>query len=124
MPWFRICASLFLGWAVLFAGFPHVTNDLAAINYLPSRHADDWTRLVGLLCFGFAVLLYQAATATPITQVIASRAVIAFTLPCAVLMAYWQLIPDRRWTRFDIGNIALLLIITIVLAPVARHRAR
>ena len=60
MPWFRISSFLFACWGVLFAGFPRLTNSLAAIGYEPSKHADDWTQLFGLCCIGFAVLLDQA----------------------------------------------------------------
>ena len=116
MPWFRITSILFAGWAVLFAGFPRFTNDLAALRYAPNEHADDWTQIVGLLCLGFAVLLDQAhRSANDVARRVAARGVVAFAVPCAVLMTYWQLIPDRRWTRFDIGNIALLVIISCVL---------
>ena len=121
MPWFRVSASLFLGWAILFALFPHFTNDLAAIEYVPSKHADDWTQIVGVLCFGLAVLLDQAhRSESAVARRTAARGVLAFSLPCIILMSYWQLIPDRRWTRFDIGNIALLGLISLVLVPAAR----
>jgi len=116
MPWFRITSVLFLGWAVLFAGFPHVTNALAALRYVPNKHADDWTRIVGLFCLGFAVLLDQAhRSRNDVARRVVARGVIACTVPCAVLMSSWQLAPDPRWTRFDIGNIALLAITAIVL---------
>ncbi len=116
MPWFRITSILFLGWAVLFAGFPHLTNSLAALRHAPSKHADDWTQIVGLFCLGFAVLLDQAhRSGNDVARRVVARGVIACTVPCAVLMSYWQLTPEPRWTRFDIGNIALLAITAIVL---------
>lgn len=118
MPWFRITSILFLGWAVLFAGFPRFTNSLAALRYVPNEHADDWTQIVGLFCLGFAVLLDQAhRSGNEVARRVVARGVIACTVPCAVLMSYWQLTPEPRWTRFDIVNIALLAIAAIVLLP-------
>jgi hypothetical protein len=37
-------------------------------------------------------------------------------------MPTWQIMPDRRWTRFDIGNIVLLLLISCVLFAASRVR--
>ena len=108
---------------VLFGGFPHFTNRLAAIGYEPSKHADDWTQLVGLSCLGFAVLLDQAhRSANDVARRVVARGVLAFTVPCVLLMTYWQIIPDRRWTRFDLGNIGLLFIISCVLFAASRAR--
>ena len=108
---------------VLFAGFPHFTNSLAAIGYEPSKHADDWTQLFGLCCIGFAVLLDQAhRSANDVPRRVVARGVLAFTVPCVLLMAYWQIIPDRRWTRFDIGNIVLMFLISCVLFAATRAR--
>ena len=123
MPWFRITSFLFVSWGVLFAGFPHFTNSMAAIGYEPSKHADDWTRLFGLCCLGFAVLLDQAhRSASEVARRMVARGVLAFTVPCVLLMTYWQILPDRRWTRFDIGNIALLILISCVLFAASRVR--
>ena len=123
MPCFRITSILFACWGVLFVGFPHFTNNLAAIGYEPSKHADDWTQLFGLCCLGFAVLLDQAhRSANDVARRVVARGVLAFTVPCVLLMAYWQMIPDRRWTRFDIGNIALLFLISCVLFASSRVR--
>ena len=123
MPWFRITSFLFACWGVLFAGFPHFTNSLAAIGYDPSKHADDWTQLFGLCCLGFAALLYQAhRSANDVARRVVARGILAFTVPCVLLMSYWQIIPDRRWTRFDIGNIALLFLISCVMYAVGRGR--
>jgi len=36
-----------------------------------------------------------------------ARGVLALTLPCALLMTYWQIIPDRRWVRLDIVSVML-----------------
>ncbi len=123
MPWFRISSFLFACWGVLFAGFPHFTKNLSAIGYEPSKHADDWTQLFGLCCLGFAVLLDQAhRSANDVARRVVARGVLAFTVPCVLLMTYWQIIPDRRWTRFDIGNIGLLFIISCVLFAESRAR--
>jgi len=123
MPWFRISSFLFACWGVLFGGFPHFTNRLAAIGYEPSKHADDWTQLVGLACVGFAVLLDQAhRSANDVAKRVVARGVLAFTVPCVLLMGYWQMIPDRRWTRVDTGNIALLVLISCVLFAASRVR--
>ena len=113
MPWFRIFSVMFACWAILFAGFAHWANSLAAINYVPSRHADDWTLLFGLCCLGFAVLHDQAhRSANDLVRRVVARGTVAFTLSCAVIMTYWQFIPDRRWTRFDILNITALYLIS------------
>ena len=123
MHWFRITSFLFACWGVLFAGFPHFTNNLAAIGHEPSKHADDWTQLFGLCCLGFAFLLDQThRSANDVARRVVARGVLAFTVPCVLLMAYWQIIPDRRWTRFDIGNIALLFLISCVLFAASRVR--
>ncbi len=67
------------------------------IGYEPSKHADDWTQLFGLCCIGFAVLLDQAhRSANDVVRRVVARGVLAFTVPCVLLMAYWQVIPDRR----------------------------
>ena len=121
MPWFRINSFLFACWAVLFGGFPHWTNSLAAIGSEAGKHADDWTLLFGLACLGFAVLLDQAhRSANDVARRIVARGVVAFTLPCALIMSYWQIIPDRRWTRFDILNITFLFLISFVMFAASR----
>ena len=123
IPWFRITAFLFLCWAILFAGFPHLTNSLAAIGEKPTKHADDWTLLFGLFCLAFAVLLEEAhRSANTVVRRIVARGVLVFTVPCILIMSYWQMIPDRRWTRFDIGNISLLVLISCVLFMESRVR--
>jgi hypothetical protein len=43
---------------------------------------------------------------------IVARGVLSLTVPCAVLMGYWQIIPERRWIRLDIANIALLCFVS------------
>lgn len=41
-----------------------------------------------------------------------ARGVLALTLPCALLMTYWQIIPDRRWIRLDIVNVVLFYLMS------------
>ena len=113
MSWFRTSCVIFAGWGVLFFFFPGFTNENAGVGYVTSKHADDWTQIVGVFSLGFAVLLNEAhRSAGADVRRIVARGVLAFTLPCALLMTYWQIIPDRRWTRFDIANIALLFMIS------------
>jgi hypothetical protein len=38
--------------------------------------------------------------------------VLTLTVPSALLLTYWQLIPERRWIRLDIADIALLSFIS------------
>ncbi len=109
MSWFRLCSIIFAGWAVVFVIFPRFTNEFAGIGYSANKHAEDWTQLVGLLSFGFAVVLNEAhRTANVAARRVIARSVLACTLPCALLMTYWQIVPDRRWIRLDILNIVLL----------------
>ena len=115
MPWLRASAVVFAVWALLFVAFPGFTNEFAGVNYTPSKHADDWTQLVGLLSLGFAVLLYETdRIGNDLTKRVVGRGMLAFALPCALLMTYWQVIPDRRWTRLDIINIVLLYTISAI----------
>jgi hypothetical protein len=109
MPWFRAASLIFVAWAVVFVFFPRQSNELGGIGYIRSRHAEDWTQIVGLFSFAFAVLLYEAhRSASSQVRRIVARGVLTLTLPCALLMSYWQLIPERRWIRLDIADIALL----------------
>ena len=109
MSRFRLFSMIFAFWGVLFLVFARFANEYAAIGYVTSRHAEDWTRIVGLFAFGFAVLLDQAhrSASVEVRRAVA-RGVIAFTIPCAILMTAWQITADPRWTRLDIGNILLL----------------
>ena len=105
----RLCAAVFAFWGVLFLFLPGWSNDFAALNYSGSKHAEDWTQLVGLFSLSFAVLLNEVhRSAHPVARRIVAIGVLSFALPCALLMTYWQLIPDRRWIRLDIMNILLL----------------
>ena len=113
MPWFRASAMVFSLWGVIFFVFPAFTNQFAGIGFVGSKHATDWTQLVGLFCLSFAVLLEAAhRSASAELRRIAARSALTLTLPSAVLMTYWQLIPDRQWVRLDILNIVLLLLMS------------
>ena len=113
MSWFRLSSLIFAFWAVVFVFFPRFTNESAGIGYGGSTHAEDWTQLVGLLSLGFAVLLNEAhRAASADVRRIAAISVLSATLPCAFLMTYWQLIPDRQWIRLDIMNILFLYLMS------------
>ena len=113
MSWFRLCSVIFAGWAVVLFLFPHFTNEFAGVGYRMNKHAEDWTQLVGLLSLSFAVLLNEAHRTGNITaRRLVARSVLTCTLPCALLMTYWQIIPERRWIRLDIINIVLLYIMS------------
>lgn len=125
IPWFRLSAAIFAFWAVVFFFFPKWSNDFAAVNYVRSRHAEDWTQIIGLFSFGFAILLNEAhRTSSAIAKRLISCGVLAFTLPCAVLMTYWQVMPDRRWFRLDILNISLLYLMSFGFALMIRASRR
>lgn len=116
MSWYRLSAILFAGWGTLFTFLPDFTNRLAAIGPF-TGHANDWTQLVGLFCLSFALLLESAHRSTDsLTRRATALSVITFALPCALLMIYWQLSTDRRWIRWDIANIGLLLLISYGMA--------
>ena len=118
MSCFRWCAAIFGFWAVVFVFFPTFTNERAGIAFVGSKHAEDWTQIVGLFSLAFAVLLNEAhRTVNAGVRRIVARGVLAFCLPCALLMIYWQIIPDRRWFRLDIANILLLCIMSVVMFP-------
>ena len=113
MPWFRASSLIFAVWAVVFLFFPHYANEFGGVGYVASKHAEDWTQIVGMFSFAFAVLLYAAhRSANADARRLVARGVLSLTLPCAFLMGYWQVIPERRWIRLDIADIALLLFIS------------
>lgn len=113
MPWFRASSLIFAAWAAVFLFFPDFSNEFGGVGYTTSLHAEDWTRIVGLFSLAFAVLLYKTHTsASADVRRIVARGVLSFTVPCAILMTYWQLVPERRWVRLDIANIALLCFVS------------
>lgn len=113
MPWFLASSVIFAVWAVVFFVFPAFSNEFGGIGYTKSGHAEDWTRLVGLFSLAFAVLLYQAhrSASVEVRRVVA-RGVLSLTVPSVLLLSYWQIIPERRWIRLDIADIALLCFVT------------
>ncbi len=42
------------------------------------------------------------------TRRIIAHGVLMLTVAIAIVMTYWQIIPDGRWNRLDIVNIVLL----------------
>ncbi len=116
MSWLRLFAVIFVAWGVVFGALPRFANELVGIDYVVNLHAEDWTRLVGLMMFAPAFLLEAAhRTADPEVRRTIARGVLVFTLPCAVLMTYWQLIPEGRWNRLDVINAVLLYGMSYVL---------
>jgi len=114
MSWFRVCSVIFAAYAVVFVFFPRFSNEFGGIGYAGGGHAVDWTQIVGLFSLAFAVLLHEAhRSAEPALRRGVARGVLALTLPCALLMTYWQIIPDRRWIRLDMVNIALLYLMSV-----------
>jgi hypothetical protein len=124
MSWFRFSSLVFAFWFVVFFFFPRFSNEFAGVGYTSSGHAEDWTRLIGLFSLGFAVLL-DAAHRSASSEVRRSVAygVVAFALPCALLMTYWQIIPERRWFRLDILNIMALYVMAFGLFTTLRGRS-
>src|SRR5262245_1521017 len=113
MSWFRLSSLIFAAWAGLFFLLPGFSNQVGGIGYVPSDHAEDWTQLVGLFSLGFGVLLNEAHhSPNPAVHRIVARGVLACTLPCALLTSYWQIIPDGRWIRLDLLNVALLFVMS------------
>ena len=113
MSWFRMSSVIFAAWAMVFFFFPRFTNEFAGIGYISSEHAEDWTQIVGVFSLAFAILLNEAhRSASDDARRIVARGVLACTLPCALLMTYWQNIPGGRWIRLDIANVALLYLIS------------
>jgi multisubunit Na+/H+ antiporter MnhG subunit len=113
MPWFLASSAVFAMWAVVFFLFPAFSNEFGGIGYVRSAHAEDWTQLVGVFSLAFAVLLYEAhrSPSSDVRRVVA-RGVLSLTVPSALLLTYWQIIPERRWIRLDIADIALLCLVT------------
>ena len=124
MSWFRLSSLIFAFWALWFFCLPGFSNEIAGVGYITSGHAEDWTRLIGLYSLGFAVLLNEAhgSTSADVRRCVA-RGVIALALPGALLMTYWQIIPDRRWFRLDIINITLLYLVAYGMFTTLRARS-
>ena len=109
MSRFRLSSLVFAFWAAVFFFLPGWANVFAGVGYIPSGHAEDWTRIIGLFSLGFSILLESAhrSSGSEVRRVVA-LGTFAFTMPCALLMTYWQIIPERRWFRLDILNVVLL----------------
>ncbi len=109
MSWFRVSSVIFAAWAVVFFFLPGFVNELVGIDYVASEHAEDWTQIFGVTALAFAVVLNEAhrSASVEVRRVVA-RGVLAFTLPCAILMTYWQVIPDGPWNRIDLANVVIL----------------
>ena len=124
MSWFRLSSSVFAVWTVTFFFFPRFSNEFAGVGYVHSPHAEDWTQLIGLFSLGFAVLLNEGhRSARPDVRRAIALGVLAFTLPCALVTSFWQIIPDRRWFRLDILNIALLCLMSYGMSTMVRFRS-
>ncbi len=113
MSWFRFCSIICAIWGVAFSLLPRLGNEIFGNDYVINLHAEDWTRLVGISLFAFAFLL-NAAHASPDGELKRNiaRSVLIFTLGAALIMTLWQAIPDGRWNRLDIANIALLYLMS------------
>jgi len=113
MSWFRLSSLIFTLWGVIFLFFAGRANQFGGIGYVDSKHAEDWTQIVGLFSLAFAALLHQAhRSANAEARRLVARGVLVLTVPCALLMTYWQVIADRRWIRLDILDILLLLVMS------------
>ncbi len=97
MSWFRFSAIISVACGAVFFFLPHLSNVLFGINYTNSPHAEDWTQLFGLSLVGLAFILNAAhsSTSAEMKRGVA-RGALLFTLPCAMIMTYWQIIPDGR----------------------------
>ncbi len=113
MSWFRVSSLIFAAWAVVFFFLPGFANELVGIDYVANEHAEDWTQIFGVAALALAVVLNEAhRSASAEVRRVVARGVLAFTLPCALLMTYWQIIPDGPWNRIDIANAVLLYAIS------------
>jgi hypothetical protein len=113
MSWFRLSSFAFVAWGIIFFFFPRFSNQFGGVGYIDSKHAEDWTRLVGLFSMAFAVLLDGAhRSADAGLRRLVARSTLVVTVPSALLLTWWQVIPDRRWIRLDIVDILLLALIS------------
>ena len=125
MSWFRAAAFVFAGWAAVCVLLPRLTNEIAGVGYVRSEHAEDWTQITGLFCIAFAILLNEAhRSPSPEVRRTVARGVLALAMPCAILMTYWQVIPERRWFRLDIADVILLYVIAYGMLQHAQLRWR
>lgn len=113
MSWFRFASIYIALGSAAFFFLPHLSNKIFGIKYVVSLHAEDWTQLFGLAGFPWVFLLNAAHTSTneEMKRTVA-RAHLIFTVTCALLMTYWQIIPDGRWNHLDIANIVILFIVS------------
>ena len=119
---FRVGSILFAAWGLVFVARPYRANELAGLAYTTTGHTEDWTRIAGLFCLAFAALLESAHRSDgEALRRTTARVVLAFAVPCAVIMAWWQLVPDPRWSRWDLVNVGLLVLLAVLLAPAARR---
>jgi drug/metabolite transporter (DMT)-like permease len=113
MSWFRFASIYAVLCGVAFFFFPRLSNEIFGINYAVSLHGEDWLRLLGLTGFSYAYLLDAAHSSTnEEIKRIAAKTALIFYVPCILIMIYWQIIPDGRWNRLDIGNIVILCILS------------
>ena len=111
--WFRFGSVILAAWAAAFFFLPRFSNELFGVDYDVNRHAEDWTQLIGLASLALAFMLNAAhGSSNPEARRIIARGVLVFTVPCALVMTYWQIIPDGRWNRLDIANIVLLVVMS------------
>ncbi len=90
MSWFRFCSAIFAVWAVVFFFLPAFVNEFVGIDYVTSRHAEDWTQIFGVTALAFAVVLNEAhRSGNAEARRTVARGVLAFTLPCALLMGIY-----------------------------------
>jgi hypothetical protein len=113
MSWFRFSALFGVICGSAFIFFPHLSNVILGINYSGSLHAEDWTRLLGLAIYGLSFIMNAAHISQSMEfKQSAARGMLIFSLPCAIISTYWQIIPDGRWNRLDIINIFLLFLMS------------
>ena len=88
----------------------HATNRRADIGQIAFIQQNTLRHLFSL---AFAVMLHEAHRfGEPGLRRGVARGVHALTLPCALLMTYWQIIPDRRRVRLDIVNVVLFYLMS------------
>ena len=113
MSWFRFGSVIFAAWGVAFFFLPRFSNELSGVDYVVNLHAEDWTRLMGLTMFAMAFMLNAThGTSNPEARHIIARGVLMLSLALAIVITYWQIIPDGRWNRLGIANIAILLVVS------------